>query len=299
MKIALTGSSGLIGARLIQELRNAGHASLRVVRSDPESRPNVVGWNPESGEFDAKKLEGIEAVVHLAGENIASRRWTESQKQRIRDSRVNGTRLLSETIARLSKKPAVLVSASAIGYYGDRGQEILSENSPPGRSFLAEVCKDWEGATRPAEDAGIRTVNLRFGMVLSPDGGALAKMLLPFRMGLGGKLGKGDQEMSWVAIDDVTGTILHVLKNGVIEGPVNVVSPHSVSNLEFTKILGRVLRRPTIFSVPSFAARMAFGEMADGLLLASAKVKPTRLQESGYSFRYPDLEGALRHLLGK
>ena len=297
MKIAITGSSGLIGSRLLQELERAGHAVTRIVRSDLESIPSVIPWNPDKGEIDAKGFEGIEAVIHLAGENIASRRWTAEQKLKIRDSRVNGTRLLSETIARLTEKPTVFVCASAIGFYGNRGQEIISEDSPPGQGFLADVCKDWESATRPAVEAGIRTVHLRIGVVLSPDGGALEKMLPPFRMGLGGKLGKGDQGMSWVVLDDVVGATLHVLKTETVSGPVNLVSPNPVSNLVFTKTLGSVLRRPTIFPVPSSVARVAFGEMADDLLLASTKVQPKRLQESDYEFRFPELDGALRHLL--
>jgi uncharacterized protein (TIGR01777 family) len=297
MKVALTGSGGLVGSHLIHELQSAGHKLTIVVRSDPKSIPNAIHWNPEMGEIDSKKLEGIDAVIHLAGENIASRRWTAKQKKKIRHSRVNGTRLLSETIAHLTDKPDVFVSASAIGFYGDRGQESLSEESQPGQGFLAEVCKDWEGATQPAIDAGIRTVHLRIGVILSPEGGALVKMLTPFRMGLGGKLGSGSQQMSWIALDDVIGSILHVLENKQISGPVNLVSPNPVSNHAFTKTLGRVLRRPTIFPVPSFMARLAFGEMADELLLASTKVQPKRLQESGYIFRHPDLDDGLRHLL--
>jgi uncharacterized protein (TIGR01777 family) len=241
----------------------------------------------------------MEAVVHLAGENIASGRWTAARKARIRSSRVMGTRTLCETLARLSQPPKVLVSASAIGYYGDRGAEPLWENSAFGTGFLAEVCRAWEEATQPAVQKGIRVVLLRIGIVLSPAGGALAKMLIPFQLGLGGVIGSGNQYMSWIALDDVAGVIAHALVTDTLQGPVNAVAPYPVTNREFTKTLGRVLRRPTVFPLPGFAARLAFGEMADALLLASTRVEPKRLLATQYVFRYPELEDALRHLLGK
>jgi uncharacterized protein (TIGR01777 family) len=236
--------------------------------------------------------------VHLAGENIASGRWTAEKKARIRDSRVNGTRRLSEALAQLSVPPKVLVSASAVGYYGNRGDEILREDSPSGSGFLAGVCRAWEAATEPATQKGIRTVILRNGVALSPNGGILAKILLPFKMGAGGVVGGGKQYLSWIALDDMVEAIHHVLITGSMQGPVNIVAPYPVTNQEFTKTLGHVLGRPTLVPVPAFAARLAFGEMADELLLASARVEPSRLLATGYTFRYPDLEGALRHLLG-
>ena len=237
--------------------------------------------------------------MHLAGENIAVRRWTPAQKARIRDSRVQGTRLLAQSLARLQQPPTVMVCASAIGFYGDRGEELLTEGSAPGSGFLTDTCRAWEAAAQPASEKDIRVVNLRLGVVLSPGGGALAKMLLPFRLGVGGKIGSGRQYMSWIEIDDVVGVIHYALTTDELRGPVNAVAPNPVTNREFTKTLGRVLSRPTIFPMPAFAARLAFGEMADELLLASTRVKPARLQNSGYYFRHPRLEDALRHLLGK
>ncbi len=243
-------------------------------------------------------LEGVDAVVHLAGENIAER-WTAAKKARIRDSRVKGTQLLCETLTRLSSPPKVLVSASAIGYYGDRGEETLTDDSPPGRGFLPEVCRAWEAATEPARQQGLRVVQLRLGVVLSVAGGALAKMLPPFRLGLGGVLGSGRQYMSWIALDDVVGTLQHAVVTDALQGPTNAVAPRAVTNQEFTKTLGKVLGRPTAMPLPAFAARLMFGEMADELLLASARVQPTKLLASGYQFRYPELAEALRHLLAR
>jgi uncharacterized protein (TIGR01777 family) len=238
-------------------------------------------------------------VVHLAGANIAAGRWTPARKAEIRDSRVEGTRSLCQALARLAHPPQVLASASAVGFYGDRGTETLTEESVAGTGFLPGVCQAWEAAAEPATRVGIRVVHLRFGMILSPAGGALRKMLLPFRLGGGGRVGSGAQFVSWIAIDDVLGAIEHVLREESLHGPVNVVAPESVTNAEFTRSLGRVLRRPTLIPLPAFAARLAFGEMADALLLASARVMPARLRASGYRFRFPELEGALRHLLGR
>jgi uncharacterized protein (TIGR01777 family) len=298
MKILVTGSTGLVGSALIPALKSSGHQIARLVRSQPKDASEVY-WNPEQGTIKAVELEGLDAVVHLAGENLAAGRWTDEKKQRIRESRVKGTRLLSETLAQLNEKPAVLVSASAVGFYGSRGDEILTEQSASGSDFLAEVCREWELATQAAAQAGIRVVNLRFGVIFSGEGGALKKMLLPFRMGVGGKLGSGHQYMSWIALDDAVGAIEHALMNDSLRGPVNVVAPQAATNREFTKTLGRVLSRPTIFPVPAFAARLAFGEMADATLLSSQRVEPERLNEAGYAFKYPTLEAALRHVLNK
>ena len=296
MKIGVSGSTGLVGSALVPFLTTSGHQVVRLVRSKPN--PGEVYWSPGEGRLDASDLEGLEAVVHLAGENITGR-WTPAKKARIRESRVQGTQLLAGTLAELAQPPKVLVCASAIGYYGDRGEEVLREASPPGSNFLAEVCQAWEAASQPAAQKGIRVVSLRIGVVLSPRGGALGQMLLPFKLGVGGKIGSGRQYMSWIAIDDLVGVIHHALTTDSLQGPVNTVAPQAVTNLEFTKTLGRVLGRPTIFPLPAFAARLAFGQMADELLLASARVEPARLKASGYVFRTPDLEGALRRLLGK
>lgn len=297
MKILVTGSSGLVGSALVPFLTTGGHDVVRAVRSATDDRD--VSWDPEAGSLKAEELEGFDGVVHLAGENIASGRWTDEKKRRIRESRVRGTQLLAETLAQLEKPPRVLVSASAIGFYGDRGAEELTEESPAGEGFLAHVCKEWEAATQPAKEKGMRVVHTRFGIILSPRGGALAKMLLPFKMGAGGILGDGRQYMSWITLDDVVGVLGHLLVTDTVAGPVNVVSPVPVTNHDFTKTLGRVLRRPTIVPLPGFAARLIFGEMADALLLASARVKPARLEESGYGFRHETLEAGLRHILGK
>ena len=295
MKTLLTGASGLIGSALASDLSNRGHDVVRLVRSEPGSEALL--WDPEAGTLESSGLEGLDWAVHLAGENIASKRWDEEQKGKIRDSRVHGTRLLSETLSRLTNPPQVLVSASAIGYYGDRGNEVMNEESESGSGFLSEVSREWESAAEPATRHGIRVVNLRFGVVLSPSGGALAKMLFPFRMGLGGVIGDGGQYMSWISLDDAVGSICHALAEPTIKGPVNVVSPNPVTNREYTKTLGRVLTRPTLFPMPAFAARLAFGEMADALLLASTRVDPARLRETGYEFRHPEIEPALRYLL--
>jgi uncharacterized protein (TIGR01777 family) len=299
MKVLISGSSGLVGSALIPVLTDGGHQVVRVVRSQPRDEVSEVCWNPEVGDIDAARLKNIEAVVHLAGESIAAGRWTAARKARILDSRVKGTRLLAETLAGLEQRPKVLVSASAVGYYGDRGAEALTEESGSGSAFLSEVCRQWEAATGPAAAAGIRVVNLRFGVMLSAVGGALPRLLTPFRMGVGGRLGSGKQYMAWIALDDVIEVILHAIRTETLRGPVNAVAPQSVTNGEFTKTLGRVLGRPTAFPLPAFAARLAFGQMADELLLCSQRVEPAELLASGYQFRFPDLEGALRHLLGK
>lgn len=298
MKILISGSSGLVGSELRPMLTTGGHEVVRLTRPKSDNAGEVT-WRPAEGMIDQQGLEGFDGVVHLAGENIGDKRWSNEQKARIRNSRVDGTRLLSEALAKLDNPPKVLVCASAIGYYGDRGDELLDESSKPGTGFLPEVCVEWEAAANPAREKGIRVVHLRFGVVLSPKGGALKKMLFPFKMGGGGVIGGGKQYWSWVAIDDVLGAILHALATEEVSGPVNVVSPNPVTNREFTKTLGRVLKRPTILPMPGFLARLALGEMADDLLLASARVEPKVLRETKYDFRFPELEPALRHLLGK
>ena len=296
MKVLVTGSTGFIGSALVSALTAAGHQVTRLVRK--LAGAGEVRWDPTAGAIDTGGLEGHDAVVHLAGENIAGR-WTAAKKQRIRESRVNGTRLLTEALAKLSRRPRALVCASAIGYYGDRGEEKLREGSPPGKGFLADTCVAWEAAAKPAADAGLRVVHLRIGVVLHPAGGALKQMLLPFKLGAGGVIGSGRQYMSWIALDDLIGIFQHALANDSLRGPANAVAPNPATNREFTKTLGKVLSRPTIFPMPAFAARLAFGEMADELLLASTRVEPARLAASGYSFAYPQLEAALRHLLSR
>ena len=299
MNILISGSTGMIGSALIEVLKTQNHRVTRLVRSPMQSSEPTVQWNPAAGKLNAKDVEGFDAVVHLAGESIAASRWTEAQKAKIRDSRVQGTMLLSETLAKLSKPPKVLVCASAIGYYGNRGDTILREDSGAGTGFLADICQEWESAADPAKQKGIRVVHLRTGIVMSPKGGALAKMLLPFKTGVGGIVGDGKQYWSWVSLDDVVGAIRHALMTETLHGAVNAVAPRAVTNQEFTKTLGKVLSRPTIFPLPAFAARLALGEMADDLLLSSARLEPARLLASGYKFHHPELEGALRDLLEK
>lgn len=295
MNVLISGATGLVGSALTRELEAAGHSVVSLTRGP--AGPKRIHWDPQSGQLNPAELESVDAVVHLAGESIASGRWTAEKKARIRDSRVRGTALLAQTLANLPRPPRVLVSASAIGYYGSRGDEILTEASSSGTGFLAEVCRDWERATAPAEQAAMRVAYLRFGVILSRNGGALRQMLLPFKLGLGGRIGDGRQYMSWIALDDTTAAVRHVLDHESIRGGVNVVTPNPVTNYEFTKALGRALRRPTIFPMPAFAARLAFGEMADELLLSSARVEPGRLRESAFTFRYPLLEEALEHTL--
>lgn len=295
--VAITGSSGLIGRELVPFLTTGGHRVTALVRG--EASQGQVSWDPGADSFDASPLDRVDAVVHLAGENVAAARWTEARKERVRESRVHSTRILCAGLAKLPSPPKVLVSASAIGFYGDRGDEILDEGSPSGDGFLARVAREWEAATEPAAAAGIRVVQLRFGVVLSPKGGALEKMLTPFKMGGGGVVGSGRQYWSWISLDDAAGAIYHALMTHSVRGPANAVDPDSVTNREFAKTLGRVLSRPSITPLPAFAARVALGEMADELLLASTRVRPTRLQNSGYEFRHDSLEHALRHILGK
>ncbi len=300
--VAVTGASGLIGSALVTGLTSAGHRVVRVVRG--AGAASVAGqrlarWDPESGALEPSALAGADAVVHLAGESVAGGRWTEAKKRRIRSTRVDVTRRLAEALPRLERPPRLLVSASAVGYYGDRGSEILREDSSPGPGFLAEVCREWEAATDPAARAGIRVVRLRIGMVLSRRGGALGAMLTPFRLGAGGPVGSGVQWVSWIAIDDLVGAILHALATESLAGPVNAVAPEPVTNRELARTLGRVLRRPALLPLPAVAARLLFGQMADELLLASARVEPARLRATGFTFRHARLEDALRHELGR
>jgi len=290
---------GLVGAALVPFLTTGGHRVTRLARApDPRGEP-VVRWDPVAGTIDTAALEGIDAVVHLAGESVAGARWTAATKARILTSRTRGTTLLCETLSRLRKPPRTLICASAIGYYGDAGAAEVREDSPAGAGFLADVCRQWEAATAPASRAGIRVVRLRIGIVLSPAGGALASMLLPFRLGFGGRLGSGNQYMSWISIDDLVGVVLHTLVTDGLRGAVNAVAPTPATNAEFTRVLGHVLRRPTLLPVPAAAARLAFGEMADDMLLAGARVVPQRLLETGYRFRHAGLETALCRVLGR
>jgi uncharacterized protein len=297
MRVLVTGSSGLVGSALVPALKQDGQEVWSLVRRSPKEGMREIFWDPLKGIDDVSGLEGADALVHLAGENIAEGRWTDEKKARIRESRVKGTRVLSEALARLERPPKSLLCASAIGFYGDRGAEILTEASAPGEGFLPDVCRAWEAAAGPAVERGVRVVFLRFGVILAAEGGALDKMLTPFKMGVGGKIGSGKQYMSWITLDDTIGVIKHALADETLSGPVNVVAPQPVTNFEFTRALGNVLSRPTIFSVPAFAARLAFGEMADAALLASERVEPARLKQSGFVFQHPELEGALRHLL--
>lgn len=291
MRVAVSGSTGLIGGALVERLRREGHTVARLVRSAKDAGAGDVVWDPGAGTIDASALEGMDAVVHLAGENVGTR-WTAEKKRRIRDSRINGTRLISETISRLAHRPRVLVQASATGIYGDRGDEALDETSAPGTGFLADVGRDWEGASGLAEAAGIRVARLRFGVVLAPKGGALEKLLLPFRMGVGGRMGTGRQWMPWISLHDAVEVILRAIRDERLRGPVNAIAG-SVRNADFTEALGRALHRPTLFPIPSFGMRAIMGEMADEALLASQRAEPARLRELGHVFHHPTLDVAL------
>jgi len=296
VRILVSGSSGLIGTALLPALQSSGYEVVCLVR-DTTSGKGQVAWNPAQP-LAPESVSGFDAVVHLAGESIAGR-WTEAKKRRIHESRVQGTRNLADALAAAPQPPQLLISASAIGYYGDRGEETLREDSASGDGFLPEVCREWEAAAEPAAKAGIRTVQMRFGVVLSRSGGALQKMLPPFRMGVGGNIGNGRQWMSWIDISDLVGAVQHVIKTDALRGPVNGVAPNPVRNAEFTKTLASVLSRPAIFPMPAFAARLVFGQMGDELLLASQRVEPAKLTASGYVFRQPDLRHALSAILKK
>lgn len=297
-RILLTGASGLVGSALQPVLESRGHHVVKLVRGTGSPTSENAIWNLQSGKINLSQAGPLDAVVHLAGENIAQR-WSTAVKQRIRDSRLNGTRQLSEAIAGLDSPPKVLICASATGFYGDRGDEWLDESSAPGTGFLADTCQEWEAAADPARARSIRVVHLRFGIVLSPRGGALAKMLPAFRLGIAGPLGDGKSYWSWITLDDLLNVIQHTLDTEALSGPVATVSPNPVTNAEFTKTLGRVLHRPTFLPVPVFALQMLFGEMAREAMLASVRVKPTRLLETGFRFQHSALGPALEHLLGK
>jgi uncharacterized protein len=299
MHVAITGATGLLGSTLTPFLTTGGHRVTPLVRGP--ARPNTISWDPARGRLNPDALAGVDAVVHLAGETVGAR-WTAARKRRIRESRLQGTRLLAETLAKMPRPPRVLVSASGIGAYGSRGEEILTEASsmlgaPP--DFFVELAREWEAATEPARAAGVRVVIARLGVVLTPAGGALQRMLLPFRLGVGGPLGTGDQWLSWVAMDDAIGAVHHALMSDTLAGAVNVTAPEPVRSREFAAVLGRVLRRPALLPVPGAALHLLFGEMADVALLGSQRVHPAKLIESGYGFRYPGLETALRHVLGR
>ncbi len=293
-KLLVSGASGLIGSALLPALQSSGYEVTRLVRGAASGKGDIA-WDP-SRPLAPESVSGFDAVVHLAGESIVGR-WTDAKKRRVHESRVQGTRNLAEALAAAPQAPRVFISASAIGYYGDRGEETLREESSSGNGFLPEVCREWEAAAEPAAKAEIRTVQMRFGVVLSASGGALGKMLPPFRMGIGGIVGRGRQWMSWIDIDDVIGAIQHAMKNDTLHGPVNVVGPNPVRNAEFTKTLASVLSRPAILPMPAFAARLVFGQMADELLLASQRVEPAKLSASGYAFQKPELRSTLENIL--
>jgi uncharacterized protein (TIGR01777 family) len=289
----MSGASGLIGSALALSFQSNGSEVVRLVRRATEA-PDEVGWDPMRP-IASELITGYDAVIHLSGESVAGR-WTEAKKRRIRDSRVISTQDFAHALAAANRKPAVFLCASAIGYYGSRGGEILNEESAAGEGFLPAVCREWEAASEVANNAGIRVLNLRIGVVLSRDGGALKQMLLPFRLGLGGRIGSGRQWFSWIHIDDLVSAVHHILDSTTLSGPVNVVAPNPVTNAEFTHTLARVLRRPAVLSVPAFAVRLAFGELADEGLLASARVMPGKLTQSGFVFQFPRLEPALQTL---
>ena len=298
LRIAVSGSTGLVGQSLVPFLTTGGHTVIRLTRGDAHDAQSA-RWDPATGSIDADRLEGLDAVVHLAGANIAGQRWNDAWKREIRDSRVGPTERLCVALAALKAPPRVIVSSSAIGYYGDRGDDILTEASVAGTGFLSDTCVAWEGATAPATRAGIRVVLVRTGIVLTPRGGALAKMLLPFRMGIGGPLGAGSQYQSWIGMDDLLGAITHAIHTDAMRGPMNATAPHPVAQREFARTLGHVLGRPAIVPTPAFALHLALGEMAGPLLLASTRVVPERLVQTGFVFRQPTLDGCLRHVLGR
>lgn len=299
MNVLVSGSTGLVGSAVVEALTAEGHRVTRLVRTEAAPETAAIAWDPAAKRLPTPALEGLDAVVHLAGENIAKGRWNAAKKAAIRDSRVQGTRVLCEALSQLVEAPKVLVMASAIGYYGSRGDRVMREDSRPGTDFLADVCRDWEAATQAAQARGIRVVQLRIGVVMAREGGALHKMLTPFKLGGGGAMGSGSQYVSWVALDDVVGIVMHALSDASLEGPVNAVAPNPVTNRELTKTLGRVLKRPTKAWMPAPVVQAMFGEMGDALLLSSTRVEPARLAASDYTFRHPELEGALRHILGR
>ena len=297
MRIAVTGSSGLIGTALCAKLLKEECSVLRLVRSNPLDEKSARLWNPSAGVLKAEDLESLDAVIHLAGRNIAAGRWSKKEKERIYNSRIQSTVLLRDALLKLKNPPSLLISASAVGYYGDRGSELVAEDTAPGDDFLANVCKDWEAAAGGLEEKGIRLAILRAGVVLSTDGGALKKMLLPFKLGLGGAIGSGEQYMSWISLRDAVEAIWYIIKDSRLCGPINLCAPNPVTNREFTKTLGGVLGRPTLLPVPALIARLALGEMADALLLTSIRAEPKQLASAGYTFQHNTLKEALCSLL--
>jgi uncharacterized protein (TIGR01777 family) len=293
-RILVSGASGPIGAALLPSLKATGATVTRLVRNSA-TNPDEIAWDP-ARPLLPDSVSGFDAVIHLAGESIVGR-WTEARKRRIRESRSQGTGHLAQAVTKAPQPPRVFISASAVGFYGNRGEEILREDSPPGEGFAAEICRQWEDATQPAAQAGIRTAQMRIGVVMSADGGALPEMLTPFRLCLGGRLGNGRQWWTWVSVRDVVGAIQHVLDHESLSGPVNTVAPNPVTNAEFTRILASVLNRPAIFPMPAFAVRLIFGEMGEELFLGSQRVEPAKLADTGYQFQHPDLKNALQEIL--
>lgn len=294
MKILVAGASGLIGQALVRHLAAKEHQVVKLSRQPGEK---TIVWNPAKGELDAQQLEGFDAIINLAGENIADGRWTQQKKQAILETRIQSTALLCKTLLQLTLAPKLLINASAVGYYGDQKEVIVDEASPAGKDFLADVCRQWEAAAAPAKTKGVRVVLLRLGVVLAKEGGALANMLTPFKLGIGGRLGSGNQYMSWISLNEVVRIIDFILSDEHLEGPVNAVAPCPATNAEFTKALGKALRRPTWLPMPAFAVRLLFGELADSLLLASTRVHPNKLQQAGYIYSDPSLESTLRSIL--
>lgn len=299
LNILISGASGAIGSALTPFLTTGGHRVFKLVRRTPHAHRDEIFWDPEKQILDKSALAGIDAVIHLAGDNIGEGRWTAAKKRRIIDSRVNGTSLIADAIAGLDRKPAVMICASAIGFYGDRGDRVLTESDPAGGDFISEVCHKWEHAAQPAIDAGIRTAFFRIGVVLSPIGGALERLLLPFYLGLGSRIASGRQYLSWVTADDVLGALYYTLMNDTIAGPVNCTAPEPVTNAVFTETFARILSRPALFSLPPFVIKSAFGQQGEEILLSSTRVVPEKLLQNGYTFRFKELDGALAHVLGR
>ncbi len=297
MRIAVTGSTGLVGSALVPALRAAGHEVWRFVRRAPRPGSDELYWQPSEGRLDPSTLSGIDGVVHLSGENLGQR-WTDAVRHRIRESRVRSTEVLSTAMTLIEPRPRVLITASAVGIYGNRGDELLDERSSTGDDFLGRLGQEWEGATGPAANAGIRVAHTRSGVMLTPEGGMLGRVLPIFKIGVGGTIGSGNQWLSWVALPDALRAILFLLERDDIAGAVNVVAPDVVTNAEFTRTLGKVLGRPTVTIAPAFAVRLAYGEMAEATVLASQRVESRRLRDVGFEFRFPALEGALREVLG-
>jgi uncharacterized protein (TIGR01777 family) len=299
MRILMSGSHGLIGKALIPQLVMDGHQIIRLVREAVPDDDNIILWDPLKGKIDRKALKGIDIVIHLAGENVASSRWNDEKKRAIYDSRVKGTKVLVSAISKMKVAPRLFLCASSIGYYGDRGDETLDEHKTQGKGFLSQVCHDWEVATKPLKKTKTRLINMRIGVVLTKEGGALKRMLRPFRFGLGGRLGSGKQYFSWITMKDLLSSIHHIMLHDDIEGPINLVAPSPVTNKTFTKTLGTALGMPTVFPLPAFVAKLAFGEMASELLLSGNRVLPQKLLKHEFKFQNPELEGALKSILGE